>query len=128
MDRQIEARLKKDLVAWLCTTGADSRPHSTLVWFTWDGEKFLVYSVPGQKVRDIEANPNVLLLLNSDPEGAEMNRFPGTARIVTRENPAKLTPAYTRKYRTLLKNMGYTWDQFAGQYHIEIHIRPDKRG
>lgn len=126
MDRNTEARLKKELVAWLGTVGADSRPHATLVWFRWDGESFLVYSVPGQKVRDIEGNPNVELHLNSDPLGESMVRVTGTAKVVNRDKPARADPAYVRKYRLLLKDMGYTWDQFAGEYHIEIHVRPDR--
>jgi len=34
----------------------------------WDGDSFLIYSVPGQKVRDIRANRNVQLHLNTDRE------------------------------------------------------------
>lgn len=126
VDRKIESRLKKDIVAWLCTVGADSRPHATLVWFWWDGESFTVYSVPGRKVKDIESNVSVLVLLNSDPEGAQMIRVPGTAKIISRKKPADPLPGYVRKYRTSVKNLGYTFDQFAGQYHIEIRIRPER--
>lgn len=124
MDRKTESRLKKDVVIWLGTVGADSRPHSTLVWFRWDGDSFLLYSVPGRKVRDIERNPNVDLHLNSDPAGSEMVRAAGTAKIVSRQAPADIDPAYKRKYSAELKGMGYTWDRFAGQYHVQIRVRP----
>jgi PPOX class probable F420-dependent enzyme len=124
VDRKTESRLKRDIVVWFCTVGADSRPHATLVWFLWDGESFVVHSVPGQKTRDIERNPNVLLHLNSDPEGAEMVRVSGTAKIVSRDKPAAIEAAYRRKYQRSLKDLGYTWDQFAGEYHLTIRINP----
>ena len=124
MDRKKESRLKKDLVAWLCTVGADSRPHATLVWFLWDGESLVVYSVPGVKTRDIEGNPNVEMHLNSDADGNEMVRVDGAAEIASRKRPADLDPAYVRKYRASLKALGYTPDQFASEYFIQIRIRP----
>ncbi len=124
MDRKKESRLKKDLVAWLCTVGAGSRPHATLVWFWWDGESLVVYSVPGVKTRDIESNPNVEVHLNSDADGSEMVRVDGTAEIASRKRPAVLDPAYVRKYRASLKALGYTPDQFASEYFIQIRIRP----
>ena len=124
MDRKKESRLKKDIVAWLCTVGADSRPHATLVWFWWNGESLLVYSVPGVKTRDIEGNPKVEMHLNSDADGSEMVRIDGHAEITGRKPPAGIGPAYKRKYRNSLAALGYTWDQFASRYFIEIRIRP----
>jgi PPOX class probable F420-dependent enzyme len=80
-DKHAQSRLKKDLVIWLATCGRDGSPHAVPVWFWWDGKTFLIYSVPGQKVRDIEANPNVALHLNTDPEGEDVVRVDGKARI-----------------------------------------------
>ena len=124
MDRKKESRLKKDLVIWLCTVGAGSQPHATLVWYWWDCESLLVYSVPGVKTRDIEGNPHVELHLNSDAAGSEMVRIDGTAEIVSRKQPADIDAAYVRKYRASLKALGYTWDQYASEYFIQIRIRP----
>ena len=55
--KKVEHRLNKEIVIWLATSGAEGRPHAVPVWFRWDGATFPVYSVPGQKVKDIEANP-----------------------------------------------------------------------
>ena len=79
--KHAQSRLKKDLIIWLATCGRDGQPHVVPVWFWWDGESFLIYSVPGQKVRDMEANSKVALHLNSDPEGADVVRVEGKARI-----------------------------------------------
>jgi PPOX class probable F420-dependent enzyme len=124
VDRKTESTLKKDLVVWFCTVGADSRPHATLVWFLWEGDSFLIYSIPGQKVRDIQGNSNVELLLNSDPAGAEMVRASGTAKIVRSQTPATKVPAYMRKYRQQIKDLGGTPEQFAEHYRVAIRVRP----
>ena len=60
-DKHVQTRLKRELIIWLGTVGRDGRPHAVPVWFLWDGKSFLIYSIPGQKVRDIEASPNVAL-------------------------------------------------------------------
>ncbi len=122
--RKAESRLKKDLVIWFVTAAADRQPHATLVWFLWQGDSFVVYSQDGQKVRDVQANPKVALHLSSDPVGTDMVRATGTAKVVSSKAPAQILPAYRRKYRQELEDMGYTWEQFAGQYHNEIRVEP----
>jgi len=72
--KHVERRLNKEIVIWLATSGTEGRPRAVPVWFQWDGDSFLVYSVPGQKVNDIEANPKVQLHLNTGPEGEDVVR------------------------------------------------------
>lgn len=120
----MESRLKKDLILWLATCGRDGQPHVVPVWFWWDGESFLIYSVPGQKVRDIEANPKVALHLNSDPEGADVVRVDCKARIEGDHPPAYKVPGYLRKYRELIKGYDWTPQVFSEQYRIAIRVRP----
>lgn len=120
--KHAQSRLKKDLVIWLATVGRDGRPHAVPVWFLWDGESFLIYSIPGQKVRDIQANPSVALHLNTDPEGGNVVRVAGAAKIVPSQPPAYKVPSYVRKYRELMKGYNWTPKVFAEQYHIAIRI------
>jgi PPOX class probable F420-dependent enzyme len=119
---RLRSRLRRELVIWLATGGRDGRPHVVPVWFWWDGEAFVVYSIPGQKVRDIEANPKVQLHLNSDPEGAEIVRFDGVATLPAGQPPAHRVPAYVRKYRFLIKEYGWTPKGFSEQYRVPIRI------
>src|ERR1700730_3089505 len=86
--RHVQKRLEKELIIWLATVGRDGHPHVVPVWFLWDGKTFLIYAVPGQKVRDIEANPNVALHLNTDPVGDDVVRMDGTAKIDAKQAPA----------------------------------------
>jgi PPOX class probable F420-dependent enzyme len=113
-------------VIWLGTVGADGRPHAVVVWYWWDGESIHVYSVPGQKVNDIKANPNVTLHLNSDPAGDDLVRITGTARIDSNAPPAYKVPAYVRRYRDQIKGFGMTPQTFSEQYRIPIRIRPTR--
>ena len=123
-DKNQRSRLKKELVIWLATVGKDTRPHVVPVWFWWDGESFLIYSVPGQKVRDIQANPNVALNFNTDPEGSQVFRLTGTAAVANDAPPANKLPAYMRKYREQIKEFEWTPQSFAAQYHVPIRVRP----
>jgi PPOX class probable F420-dependent enzyme len=124
--KHVERRLKKEIVVWLATAGVEGRPHAVPVWFLWDGYSFLVYSVPGQKVKDIEANPNVQLHLNTGPEGEDVVRIDGDAKRLRRQPPAYKVPDYIRKYRALVKSYGWTPESFSRQYHIAMRIRPTK--
>jgi len=124
LDRHTESRLKKDLVAWLVTADGDGRPHAVPIWFLWDGREFLIYSVPGRKVRDIEANPHVAMHLNSDPEGGDVVRLEGTAKVMAGDAGADKTPAYLRKYREQIRSLGMTPRAFAEQYHVAIRLQP----
>ena len=124
--KRAERRLEKETVIWLATVGADHRPHAVPVWFWWDGQSFLVYSVPGQKVKDIEANPKVQLHLNSGPEGEDVVRIDGDAKRLRRHPLAYKVPDYIRKYKALVKSYGWTPESFSRQYHIALRIRPTK--
>jgi hypothetical protein len=40
-----ERRLREEQIIWMTTVRSDGQPQSVPVWFFWDGEKFLVYSL-----------------------------------------------------------------------------------
>jgi len=124
--KHVERRLNKEIVIWLATSGTGGRPRAVPVWFQWDGDSFLVYSVPGQKVNDIEANPKVQLHLNTGPEGEDVVRIDGDAKRLRRHPLAYKVPDYIRKYAALVKSYGWTPEGFSRQYHIALRIRPTK--
>ena len=125
-DKHVQTRLKRELVIWLATVGRDGHPHVVPVWFWWDGKSFLIYAVPGQKVRDIEANPNVALHLNTDPVGNDVVRIDGTAKIDPKQPPAYKVTNYVRKYRDQIQGLGWTPKQFSEAYHFAIRVRPTR--
>jgi PPOX class probable F420-dependent enzyme len=121
-----QGRLKKEIVIWLATAGADGRPHAVPVWFLWDGKTFLIYSLPGQKVRDIEANPKVALHLNTTPDGGDVLRIEGEAKRLRSQPPAHRVPKYIRKYSALIKSYGWKPEGFARDYHVALRVRPSR--
>ena len=119
-------RLKRELVIWLATVGRDGHPHAVPVWFWWDGKTFLIYSVPGQKARDIQANPHVALHLNSDPAGDDVVRIDGTAKIDPKHPAANQVAGYLRKYREHIQGIGMTPQAFSEQYRHAIRVSPTR--
>ena len=123
---RVQKRLDGDVVVWLTTVGSDRRPHAVPVWFWWDGHSFLIYSIPGQKVRDLEANPNVQLHLNTDRSGDLVVRFDGVAQILADHAPAYRVAKYLAKYRERIKGYGWTPKGFSDQYRVAIRVRPTR--
>ncbi len=124
--KHILSRLKREIVIWLVTTNPNGGPLVVPVWFLFDGKTFLIHSVPGQKVRNIEGNPLVALHLNSNREGGDVVRVTGKAQLPKRQPPAYKVPAYLRKYRSLIKSYGWTPESFSADYRIPIRVRPTK--
>jgi len=123
---RVRKRLDGDVVVWLTTVGPDRRPHAVPVWFWWDGNSFLIYSLPGQKVRNLQANPNVQLHLNTDRTGDLVVRCDGVAEILSDHAPAYRVGKYLAKYRERIKGYGWTPKGFSDQYHVAIRVRPTR--
>jgi len=125
-NQRVQKRLDNDVVVWFTTVGSDRRPHAVPVWFWWDGHSFLIYSIPGQKVRDVQANPNVQLHLNTDRSGDVVVRFDGLAEILTDHAPAYRVGKYLAKYRERIKSYGWTPKGFSDQYHVVLRVKPTR--
>jgi PPOX class probable F420-dependent enzyme len=124
--KHVETRLKRELVIWIATAGQDRHPHAVPVWFWWDGKSILIYAIPGQKVRDIKANPNVALHLNTDPVGDDVVRIDGTAKIDPKQPPAYKVPNYVRKYREQIHGFDWTPKVFSERYHVPVRVTPTR--
>ena len=121
-------RLNEDGIAWLVTVGSSGTPQPTPVWFAWDGETFLIYSLPGQaKIRNIERNANVALHLDSRSSGDDIVILTGTAVIDRTAVPADKNDAFVRKYREEMQRLGLgTPEEVARTYSVAIRITPLK--
>jgi PPOX class probable F420-dependent enzyme len=124
--RHVKRRLEKELVIWLATVGGDGRPRAVPVWFLWDGKSFLIYSLPGQKVNDVQANPKVALHLNTAADGDDVVRIDGDAKRLRRQPPAHRVPAYIRKYAAQIKGYGWKPEGFSSQYHVALRVVPTR--
>lgn len=120
------ARLQYDRVAWMTTVREDGTPQTSPVWFLWDGEAFLVYSLDSARVRNIEASPRVSLNLDGNGLGGDIVVVEGTAGIDQTLPSAAENDAYLEKYRPVMDDYGWTPEWFAGRYSVPIMITPTK--
>jgi PPOX class probable F420-dependent enzyme len=128
-DRErVEARLHRNLMAWLTTVRPDGQPVSVPVWFVLreDGT-ILVYSRPSKaKLRNIVANPKVCLGLDVTDIGRNIVRVEGTARHEPDLLPAHREPAYLAKYVERMGAMFDTPESFGEQFTAALIITPTK--
>ena len=122
-----EKRLQDEKVAWLTTVRRDGQPQSSPVWFLWRDGEVVVYSKPTtQKVRNVQVNAKVALHLRDLDEGSDVVSLEGEATIDDRYPAASAIPAYVKKYRSMIADLGMTPASFAKSYATPIRIRPTK--
>jgi PPOX class probable F420-dependent enzyme len=124
----VEARLHRNLMAWLTTVRPDGQPDSVPVWFlVRDDETILVYSQPKKiKLRNISENPKVALGLDVTDIGRDIIRIDGTAERVDDVPPADRQPQYAAKYAERIGAMFGTPRQFAELFSEALIITPSR--
>lgn len=125
LGRKAMRHLKREYFVWLTTIDASGRPQPRPVWFILEGDTLLIYSQPGAfKLKHILNNPNVSLHFNTpDAKGEEdVIVFSGTATIDPKAELVHKNSAYLRKYRTGIKTLGATPQQFTQTYSTAIRI------
>lgn len=124
---RVGKRLREEGIIWLTTTGADGTPQPNPVWFLWNGETVLIFSVPNQaKLANIGRTPRISLHFNSNEYGGDVAIIVGAAAV----DPAGPTDAeiadYSAKYADGIKSIGLTTESFLAKYSVPIRITPDK--
>jgi PPOX class probable F420-dependent enzyme len=124
----VEARLNRNLMAWLTTVRPDGQPDSVPVWFlVRDDETILVYSQPNKmKLRNISENPKVTLGLDVTDIGRDVIRIHGTAEHVDDAPAADRQPQYAAKYAERIGAMFGTPRQFAELFSEALVITPSR--
>jgi PPOX class probable F420-dependent enzyme len=119
------ALLEDAVVIWLTTVDAKGQPKASPVWFVVEDGEFLIYSLANtSRVRNIRANPQVSLNLDSR-EGGDVVVVEGVARIVDGVSSEEHA-AYQDKYRSHIASLGYTPAQFAAGYPTSIRVVPTR--
>ncbi|MBI3172397.1 MAG: pyridoxamine 5'-phosphate oxidase family protein [Chloroflexi bacterium] len=95
----IEQRLRESINYWLCSVRPDGRPHVIPRWGVYlDGKFYYDGSPETRHARNLEANPNVSLHLES---GNDVVIMDGTSRPAGKPAPEfalRLAEAYRAKY------------------------------
>jgi PPOX class probable F420-dependent enzyme len=97
----VDERLAGARNYWVSTTRPDGRPHATPVWGLWvDGTLYFGAGPDSRKARNLAANPNVAVHLES---GEEVVILEGEAEVISDPNPdlaGRLYAASVAKYGT----------------------------
>jgi PPOX class probable F420-dependent enzyme len=123
-----ERRLRTERVGWLTTVSADGTPQPNAVWFLWDGDTALMYSIPDQaKLKNIARNPSVALNLDSRKQGDSIVILTGTAAVDVSAPPLNKNRAYLAKYRAEIARLKLgTPAKMASEYSVAVRITPKK--
>ncbi len=123
---RIRGFLEREPIVWLSTVRPDGTPHLVPIWFWWDGEGLLVFTKPdAQKVRNLRANPSVMLALGDPDEDFDVGLFRGRAEIIDRPTRSVLPFAHLAKYADRLAALGLDAETYAATYSQVIRIVPD---
>lgn len=140
LESKAKRLIKREYVIWLTTIGSDLAPqprslHSPFeqragqprpIWFIWDKDSFLIFSQPHtHKLKHLKKHPSVSLHFNTDETGdKDVIVYVGSARIDESVPPAHKVPAYLKKYKAGVKELGVTPDQFSKEYSVAIRVTP----
>jgi PPOX class probable F420-dependent enzyme len=125
---RIRRFLESEPVVWVSTVRPDGTPHLVPIWFWWDGEALLVFSKPeAQKVRNLRANPSVMLALGDAEDDFDVGLIEATAVLADEPTPLTLPAAFREKYAGRIGELGLTPAQFARTYPQVIRLTPIKK-
>ena len=124
--RAVERHLKEEYVIWLTTVDSHLTPQPRPVWFLWDGNSILIFSMPdAYKVRHIEKHPNIALHFNTDDTGDKhVIVMTGEASMDASHPPAIEVAAFLEKYRKGIADLNMTPEGFSAEYSTAIRITP----
>ena len=126
LESKAKRLVKQEYVVWLTTVDSTNTPQPRPVWFIWDKDAFLIFSQPqAHKVAHIRKNSFVSLHFNTDKTGdQDVVVYAGVATIDQAAKPAHKVPAYFRKYKTGIQDLGMTPEQFSAEYSVAIRVKP----
>jgi PPOX class probable F420-dependent enzyme len=126
-DRRIDRLLRSEPVLWLSSVRPDGRPHLVPIWFSWDGRDILVASKPNaQKIRNLRANPTVMLALGEAEDDFDVGLLEGRAELLDRPSSIVLPPGHVAKYTARMAAIGLSQEEFLATYSQVIRITPTR--
>jgi PPOX class probable F420-dependent enzyme len=115
--------LREDVVVWMTTVSPAGSPLPSPVWFLWDGAASVaIYSLPGARVRNIDANPRVALNFGGNGKGGDIVALSGRASIDQDLPGADADSGYLAKYTEHITRLGMTPESFAAKYNIPVRV------
>ena len=123
----IRTELENQSVIWLGSTRPDGTPHVVPTWFLWDGQSILLFSKPdAQKVRNMRANPRVMVAVGDPGPDFDVELAEAIAEIVDPSTRPSVPDAFVAKYADMAARAGLTMARFADVYQQPVRIRPTR--
>jgi PPOX class probable F420-dependent enzyme len=124
---RLDRMLRTERVVWLSSVSPDGSPHLVPIWFSWDGESLLVASKPhAKKVRNLRANPSVMLALGEAEDDFDVGMVEGVAELLGAPSAAVLPEGHLARYRDQMAAIGLSREEFLATYSQVIRIRPTR--
>ena len=106
-DRELAEFLRRPLVVSLTTIRPDGSPHSTPVWFTYDGERFrFIMDSDSVKARNVRRDARVSICIATHEEPYEYVVVNGSGEIGA-EGVEELTRSLSVRYIGQERGPGY---------------------
>jgi PPOX class probable F420-dependent enzyme len=123
---RVAKRLNEESAVWLTTVDADGVPQPNPVWFLWDGESILIYSLNGAaRLKHIAGNPYASINFDSD-DGDDLVILTGQIRQASDAPSVELNAAYLAKYGDDIKELFSDPAGMAAQYSVALRFEPEK--
>ncbi len=119
-------RLDTSRVIWMTTVASDGTPQPSPVWYLWDGDAFLVYSLDSKRIRNLASGSRVAMHLDGNGLGGDIVVVEGVARIDRSVPAVPDNEAYLAKYRRIMSERGWTPEWFGGRYSVPVIVEPDR--
>lgn len=113
--------------AILTTVMPDGTPQSSVVWVDYDGEHVIISTtLERQKGRNIQANPNVALLVMDPRDQARWIALRGVVVEITDDDAEEILDDLTMRYRGLAHYYGdiFPVEQREKETRVTVKIRP----
>ena len=123
---EVIERLRNDRIGWLTTVAADGTPQTSPIWFLWDEDSILIYSLESARARNVAGRPRVSMHLDGNGMGGDIVVIEGTASIDFDTPSCVDNPEYLKKYKPVMDGNGWTPEWFAERYCVPIVITPTK--
>jgi PPOX class probable F420-dependent enzyme len=124
---RIDRLLRDEPIVWLSSVRPDGRPHLVPIWFSWDGREILIASKPNaQKIRNVRANPMVMLALGEAEDDFDVGLVEGQAQLLDAPADAILPASHLAKYRRQMAAIGLSPTEFLATYSQVIRIVPTR--
>ena len=122
---RVARRLAEEVVAWLTVVDGAGTPQPAPVWFLWDGESALIYSLTeAKRLAHLRARPRVAMHLDGNGQGGDVVVLTGGI-VEAPDAPAPAdNPSYLNKYGERITSGWGSAEAFGAQYSVPLRFTP----